>query len=244
MKKKGFFNIVSLNDVHCPFQDSLAVDVAIKFCGFIQPDIIILHEWHDFYNLSRFDKDPLREESLQYEIDEVKKYFWAIRKLCPKSRIILLNSNHLDRLKKYCWRQAQALSSLNVLKIEKLLELSEFKIEYMEDFTHENFLFTHGNIVRKDSGMTARTELQREGVSGCSGHTHRLGVHYKTLRGGSYVWLESGCLCKLNPEYIEGTADWQQGISLISFKPNSDHFYAQVLPIINYQILWGNTIIE
>lgn len=244
MKKGGFYNIVSLTDWHVPFHDPLALDAAIKFCGYIQPQVIIIHEAHDFYDLSKFDKDPLRADNLQDEIDEVKKYLWAIRKLCPKAEIYLLKSNHLARLKKYCWRQAQALSSLNVLKIEKLLELKEFGIKYADYFVHEGFLFKHGDLVRKDSGMTARAELQKEGVSGCSGHTHRLGVHYKTLRGGKYVWLESGCLCKLNPDYIDGTADWQQGISMVSFKPNSNHFCAQVLPIINYEILYGNTIIE
>lgn len=144
----------------------------------------------------------------------------------------------------FCEDCRDKYSDLNALKLEKLLELKEFGIEYMNDYSYEGFLFKHGDIIRKDSGMTARTELAKEGVSGCSGHTHRLGVHYKTLRGGHYVWIESGCLCKLNPEYIEGTADWQQGISMVSFKPNSDHFIAQVYPIINYEILYGNTIIK
>jgi hypothetical protein len=71
MKKKGFFNIVSLNDWHVPYHSTLAVDVAIKFCGYIQPDIIVIHEAHDFYDLSRFDKDPLRMETLQYEIFKI-----------------------------------------------------------------------------------------------------------------------------------------------------------------------------
>jgi hypothetical protein len=242
--KKGLFNIISLNDWHVPFHDPLVIDVAIKFCGYIQPDIIVLHELHDCYDLSKFDKNPLRIENLQDEINEVKKYLWAIRKVCPKSRIILLNSNHLDRLRKYCWKEAKALASLDVLKLENLLELKEFKIEFMEDFTYEGFLFKHGNIVRQESSFTAKAEFLKEGVSGCSGHTHRLGMYFKTLRGGSYVWIESGCLCDLQPEYITGTANWQQGLSMISFKPNSKHFIAQVYPIIDYQILYGNTIIE
>jgi hypothetical protein len=242
--KRGFFNIISLNDAHIPFHDFLAVDVAIKFCAIIQPQIIILHEFHDFYDLSKFDKNPSRKTNLQDEIDEVTKYLGAIRKYCPKSRIILLKSNHTDRLKKYLWKKAPELESLRALEFKELLKLDEYKIEYMNDFSYQDFLFKHGDIIRQESAMTAKYELKKEGVSGCSGHTHRLGVHYKTLRGGSYVWVEAGCLCKLDAEYIEGTADWQQGVAMVSFKPNSKHFIAQVYPIIDYQILYGNNIIK
>ena len=101
VSKQKKFKIVSLTDWHVPYHDEKAIDVALAFCKLIKPDVIIIHEIHDFYAVSRFDKDPTRISGLQSEIDEVTKYFWALRKLCPKSRIILLESNHLARLKKY-----------------------------------------------------------------------------------------------------------------------------------------------
>ena len=243
VKKVDRFDIVSIHDWHCPFHDERALAVGFKFCEHNQPNIIIIHEAHDFYSLSRFDKDPARANRLQEEIDVVTGYFRELRRICPKSRIILLNSNHLDRLRKYLWSKAKALASLRVLQLPALLQLKELGIEYREDFIYRNFLFKHGDIVRKFSSYTAKNEFAKEGMSGASGHTHRIGKHFITLRGGKYVWVEGGCMCDLHPEYISGTADWQHGLSLVSFKGKSNHFLATDVPIIDYEILYGNVSI-
>lgn len=233
------FNIISLTDWHVPYEDKNALNLAFNFCGEIQPDIIIVHELHDFYTLSRFHKDPTRKEHLQVEIDLVNKYLKDLRRKCPKSRIILLQSNHLERLRKYLWSVAPALAGLRSLRVEALLELKKLDIEYKPDFLFRGVLFKHGNIVRQDSSYTAKGEFLKEGCSGVSGHTHRLGLYYVTKRGGKFVWVESGCLCKTKAEYVEGTANWQNGISLVSFKQDSRKFYATVIPIIDNTLLFG-----
>jgi len=241
VEAKNRFNIVSLTDWHVPFEDPQAIELAFKFCKKVQPEIIIVHEAHDFYSLSRFDKNPARRFELQDEIDAVTVYFKRLKELCPKSRIILLDSNHLARLKKYLWTQAPALSGLRSLDIKTLLGLEELDIEFMDDFEFKGFLFKHGSIVRQDSSYTAKAEYLREGMSGASGHTHRLGQHFATKRGGSYVWLESGCLCLMDAEYIVGTANWQQGLSMVSFKKMGKRvgkrFDAKLFPIIDNEIM-------
>ena len=75
-----------------------------------------------------------------------------------------------------------------------------------------------------------------------SGHTHRLGMHFKRNRGGNYVWVESGCLCNLDPEWIDGTADWQHGVGVFTFKRGGRHFFPSYAQIINGEILWGNKL--
>lgn len=232
--------VVSLTDWHVPFEDKVVVEIELQFCKHEQPTIIILHELHDFYEVSRFDKDPSRKDSLQDEIDQVNGYLARLREYCPKARIILLKSNHTDRLKKYLWRQAPGLSSLRALSLKKLLELDKFNIEFKEAFTMKSVLFKHGDIIRKFSSYTARGEFDKEGMSGASGHTHRLGVYFTRLRGGSYVWVESGCGCKLNAEYIDGIANWQNGFSIIAFDKKGRHFYPTVVPIIDHRADWGN----
>jgi hypothetical protein len=122
--------------------------------------------------------------------------------------------------------------------VENLLELGPLRIEHAEDFLHRNFLFKHGDLVSKESGMTARRELAKEGLSGCSGHTHRLGQIYKRNRSGLYTWIESGCLCDMHPEWLRGTADWMPGLSVVSFNDaDSDMFYATVVPVIEGRVL-------
>lgn len=237
--KEKRFDIVSLNDVHVPFEDKTAVSLAIAFCEFLQPKIIVLHEWHDFYAISKFDKDPARKLEIQREIDLVNGYLSQLRKACPESRIIMLKSNHTDRLRKFLWSKAPELSSLRALKLENLLELEKNNIEYKEFFMFRGFLFKHGNIIRQDSSYTAKGEFLKEGCSGASGHTHRLGMYFATKRGGKYVWVESGCLCKTAADYIEGTANWQQGFSIISFEETGKQFIPQIVPIIDKSLIWG-----
>ncbi len=237
------FTIVSLTDMHCPFEDKLAVNVAFKFCEHLQPDLIVTHEWMDFYALSRFNKDPKRITSLQSEINDVIDYYGQLRKLCPNSIILMLDCNHLKRLKRYLWSDATALESLDSLKIPELFKLRDNNIDYRQNYVYKNFIFKHGELVRKFSSYTAKGEYEKEGMSGASGHTHRLGQYFETKRGGAYTWIESGCLCKIdNVEYIEGTANWQQGVSLVSFEKGRNHFFAAPIPIIKHEIHFGDMI--
>lgn len=234
--------VVRLNDWHVPFHDPAVVELQLKFCKEVQPDIIIIDEWHDFYLVSKYDTNPKRQQSLQDEIDVAGEYLKRLRKDCPKARIILLDSNHLDRLRKYLWSQARALSSLKALEISELLSLGDSKVEFKKDFTYKGVFYKHGTVVRKFSSYTAKGEFEKENMSGVSGHTHRLGVYYHTLRSGEYFWMESGCACKLDAEYIEGIANWQHGFSAVRYVDGQPH--PILLPIRNGRIIWGDTIIS
>ena len=228
-----------LTDWHCPFEDPKILELELAFCKAEQPQIIVFHELHDFYSVSKYDKDPKRTEDLQLEIDIVNKWVSKFRAACPKSRFILLNSNHLDRLRKYLWHQAPGLNSLRALEIKKLLELEKYKIEFKETFTYKNVLFKHGDVVRKFSSYSAKGEFEKEGMSGCSGHTHRLGMYFHRVRGGDYVWVETGCGCNLDAEYIQGIANWQHGFAVFEFEKIGTYFYPRIVPIVNYKFMWG-----
>ena len=230
--------IVKLNDWHVPFHDPDAINAALRFCKEVQPDEIVLDELHDFYSLSRFNKEPSRIASLQEELDEVGIYLKQLRRENPNANIRLLDSNHLARLRKYIWANAQAFYGLRSLEITNLLELADYNITFQDSWeVRGRFLFKHGDIVRKHSAYTCRGEIEREGMSGMSGHTHRLGQHYVSQRGGEYVWSEAGCLCDLSPEYISGRPNWQHGIGLVEFYGNTRTFYSQVIPIINNEVV-------
>ena len=232
--------ILRLGDVHYPYHDKRAIGVALKFAEFLQPKIIILDEWLDVYSLSKYNKDPQRKQDLQDDIDGAVVLLRWVRQVCPNSRLIMLKSNHDKRLQTYLRTRAEELDNLRCLQFSELLELFSMGIEYMDSFIFRNFLWKHGSVVRKDSGMTARAELLKEGMSGCSGHSHRLALFFKTLRGGKFCWIESGCLCDTKEvEYIDGTADWMQGVSVVSFAKDSNHYYPAVCPIIDYTLLWG-----
>lgn len=241
MKTKNKIEVVSISDIHFPFQDDKVVDLEIRFCKDNQPGVIVLHELHDFYAISKFDKDPDRIETLQSEIDQANEFMGKLRKACPKARIVLLNSNHLERLRKFIWRKAPELNSLKVLKLEELLELKKHKVEYKEDFSYKGIHFKHGDVVRKFSGYTAKAEFEKEDVSGVSGHSHRLGVYFHRTRAGEKFWVEGGCGCKLDQVYTTGVTNWQHGFVVLQFDSKGNCFPTAV-PIIKYQIMWGDKL--
>jgi hypothetical protein len=101
------------------------------------------------------------------------------------------------------------------------------------------FLVKHGNVVRTRSGYSATGELEKTGVSGISGHTHRMSQVFKSHYGGMYTWAELGCGCKLDAEYLEGqVADWQHGIGWGYFKKGDDNFTIHVAPIIKGKLIF------
>ena len=233
--------ILKASDFHVPFHDKRTIGIALKFIKHIKPEILIIDELMDFYSISKFSKDPHRKLHLQKDLDIAKKILVDIRNTVPDARIIMLESNHAKRLVKFLRSKAEELSDLRCMKLKELLELDSFNIEYKKTFTFRKVLFKHGNIVRQHSAYTAKAEMDKEGTSGASGHSHRLGMYFRTLRGGEYVWIEGGCLCSRNcgDEYVEGTANWQQGLSMFTFKKGKKRFHPELIPIIDREILWG-----
>lgn len=112
---------VVLNDQHIPFQDKITNQLVFEFIKDFKPDIVdILGDLVDFWQLSKFDKDPIRANTLQEDIDKTHQYLKELRKLCPKAEIELHAGNHLGRLRKYIWRQAQELATLKSLELDML----------------------------------------------------------------------------------------------------------------------------
>jgi len=209
---------VIANDLHIPFEDPVAVNLFLGFTKRQKPDkIILLGDICDFYQISRFDKDPSRETDLQSDLDRTSAFLTNCQQIAPKAEIHYIQGNHESRIKKYLWSQAKALASLRSLSLTKLLDFDSIGIKYHEKGYQLGDLYcTHGSIIRKHAGYTARGEFEKNGCSGISGHSHRDSKYTVRNRGGHFVWYENYCLCDLNPEYVEGIANWTQGWSYVT----------------------------
>ena len=59
-----------VNDVHVPYHDKVAISLACKVLAWWKPEVLIYNgDLLDFYDLSRYDKNPGRQYRLQDEID-------------------------------------------------------------------------------------------------------------------------------------------------------------------------------
>lgn len=241
-KKTNSKRTVIANDLHIPYEDKPAVNLLLGFIEEMNPCRIILNgDIADFYSISRFDKNPNRVFNLQGELNSVCDFFDKLKDVSPKSEILYIQGNHEDRLRKYLWSKGSELASLDCLDLTKLLRFNEFKIQYIEDGYWLGKLYvTHGSLIRKDAGATAKAEFVKNGCSGISGHSHRDAKFTVRNQGGHFAWWESYCLCDLNPEYIDGIANWTHGFAMVTLV--DDRIFVEQIPIIHGRYIYGGKI--
>lgn len=238
---------VFINDLHCPYNDVHTQMMVLRFIEDIQPSHIFLNgDMIDFYQLSRFDKNPNRALELQEDIDELVSFLTTLRHVSKNAEIVYTEGNHEHRLYKYLCNHPE-LFGLKVLQPEKLLCLDQLNIEWVPQehtYVHHGFVVTHGDVVRKHSGYSAKAMYEKYGTSGISGHTHRVGMYRHRNFGSDCLWIENGCLCELDPDYVVGTADWQQAISVGEFIKNDKRFQITQLQIVNHKMLYRGVLYD
>jgi predicted phosphodiesterase len=205
-------------DTHVPFHDEGALSALLDVSKAIRPRwIVVLGDFLDCYRVSRWSKDPAREIGLQDEIEQGRDVLDRIMRSAPGAKLVFIEGNHEDRLRRFLWDNP-GLAGLKCLEIPDLLRLDQHDLvasyKYGQRHRHFGMLVEHGKAVRKGAGQTARAMLDSRLMSGVSGHTHRLGQVYRSSEAGTIGWIEAGCICHLDPEYIDGAPDWQHGCAI------------------------------
>lgn len=229
--------IMVASDIHFPYEDKSAVTAFMKEVGLRKPDVIVLNgDLLDFYKLSKFSKDPTGKNP-EEEIEMCKTFLKKLRKEAGKDcKIYYTIGNHSARLRKYILDNAPMVAGLmeNVFSLLKLEESNTIGCASL--LVNDCFLFKHGSRLGNKSGLSAIKELEAHYLSGASGHTHRLNRYSVRKAGRRFIWLETGCLCDLNPEYMIDP-DWEQGFGIITFEKGKLK-NAQVYPIVKGQVLY------
>lgn len=234
--------IADIGDTHNPYQDPEALELAETIIARVKPEILIYGgDMGDFYQISKFDKDPGRIDELDADIKSTKAMFRRHKKRFPSvKKKILLGGNHEDRWRRFLWTIGSAVSSLKCLTIEELYDLEEYGIEYIPYecglMINDLFLALHGDIASVHSGYTAKRMYEKHGGCGITHHCHRGGSFYKRDRFGTWGWWENFCLCSLDPDWIKNP-NWVQGFSFIHFQ--GKRFWVEQVPIINGACMYG-----
>ena len=220
-----------INDAHIPYHGTKVLETIIypvirkeKFT-----DIIIAGDWLDCYKLSDFDRNPDREGTFDDELDTGIQILGQISKYARDAKKVFIPGNHEDRHRKQMWR-SKGYSSLKKLRWDSLLDFKDNGFTYVEGLYRLNrqFIVCHGTLVNKHAGYTAKNMKEKYGVSGISGHTHRMGQNSHTNMMGTFGWWENGHLSDMGKtEYVHnklgGVANWQQGLSIIHYSANRYH---------------------
>jgi hypothetical protein len=237
------YTVAVFGDVQAPFHHNANVNVACKIIADQRKirldETVDLGDAYDFYAVSRFDKNPLRRNLLQDELIIAGEVRARFTDAAGDSKKTFIPGNHEARLKKYINQNAPALAGMPQLQLDSLLGLSSAGWEVKDRYhvIKEGFVIKHGDLVGGQSGDSAKKEMNTAWMSGASGHVHRLGVHYRSplishIKGEQpYVWIETGCLCLPDQEYLDGKyPDWQPGFVFLRF--TEDGFvFPELVPV-------------
>lgn len=226
--------VIIASDIHIPFQDDGAVRSFIKYCKEKQPEVVVLNgDVLDMFMLSRFTKgegrNPLEEMTM------CQGFLDSLRKAVPNADIYYVIGNHENRLEKYVLTKAPELASL-IEDVFTIIKTSDYRVRGCASVTfNDNFVCKHGTYIGNKSGLSAIKEMENSYMSGATGHVHR-GIVYRARKAGrKFVWIETGCLCSLNPEYCI-LPNWCQGFATVEFK-NGKVYKAKFLEIEKGKIL-------
>lgn len=240
---------VCAGDFHVPYHDLQAVGILLGYLKDNPPDGFTLGgDFADFYQVSKFNKDPQRALELQNDLDMANAVLDAIDTALPDDCTKrFLVGNHEVRMENYLKGEGVALTSLKCLRIESLLRLDERGYEVVPMVARDSSVFIgavevgHFDKVCKHSAYTEKLLMDDRGCSLMQFHTHRRGAHYRRLRGtGEELggW-GPGCMCDLNPEYCS-KPNWHQGFATITTTKGSDRFHVDLHEIIGGELLVGN----
>lgn len=217
-----------ISDLHLPYHSKIAVNAALTKGYEENVDAILINgDLIDFYQLSRFSKDP-RKECVAEEIAMVKQFLTGLRNNFKRQQIYYTLGNHEQRLEDYCQSNATALIGLAGLEIQNLLELDKFKIRLVRDKRRVkigNLNVLHGHeIWGIGMGVTpARSVFVKTKSHTLVGHTHKKSEYSEnTLDGKSVVCFSTGCLCDLQPLYFPYN-NWNHGFAIVT-NDSTGHF--------------------
>lgn len=172
-------NYLIVPDIHVPFHDIAFVRLVTKLIKLIKPNgVVQLGDALDFWQVSRFDKNPMRKQTL---MDDVKMYSSIIDEwesaLSTNAEFFQLEGNHEDRLRRYIWQNAKELADGWVKTVPELLNLrkrgikcSWHEISNWQSLKLGNCILHHGHYYNIH---TAVGNLTRYPTSLITGHTHR-----------------------------------------------------------------------
>lgn len=253
-KNSMLTRVMFMGDFHVPCQDDDAINLALNFMKSFKPHILVLGgDLLDLRGLSKFPKD-LKTTKAQDEIDvlgeilrDIRIRFYRINHEempsdVPKRRIVWIGGNHEARMHKIgdVLLALEDMESLSFRRIFGLDNSMDDGVRYVKPYPFgagvwkfRNFIFKHGEVVRKWAGRSAQAEFDLHLQSGMSGHCHRSCPYYTTRDGHEFVWVEAGHLC--NPLKLRygktGSRDWMQGIGVVTFF-SKNRFHASAIPII------------
>jgi predicted phosphodiesterase len=238
---KGQNRILVLSDIHFPYQDNKALELALNYGIEKKANAIYLNgDILDFYQCSRFTKDR-RLRDMAGELQMGRDFLKMLKEMfnCP---IYYKIGNHEKRYEDYLMIKAPELLGIDDFKLEQLLRFREFGVTLVKDKQMAmagKLPILHGHEWYGGFAPPvnpARGLFMKAKESALVGHHHRTSEHTEKTLGGKVVACHStGCLCGLEPEYAPYN-NYNHGFAFVEVGKDGD-YEVENIKIINYKIV-------
>lgn len=232
-------NVAVWGDLHIPYHETDAVKAAIKLAKEDKVDAIFLNgDVMDFFGLSFHEKNPKNRPRISEELESAREFLKGLRKHFPNIPIYWIDGNHEHRLERYLAVKAPELLDTSEFQIASLLRMAEYGITYLGFRTKCYFgklLVEHGDRLKGTGGVNpARTARLKYKRSVLVNHFHKLSVDSgKQYDGDVMTCWSNGCLCELEPEYME-VNEHVHGVCHV--KMDGDNYRVRQYQIINGKV--------
>ena len=238
---KGQNNILILSDIHFPYQDNKALELALQYgienkvnCVYLNGDTL------DMYHGSRFVKDR-RKRDLSEELEIGRCFLRMLKEMfnCP---IYFKIGNHEKRWEDYLRIQAPELLGIADFELETILRFREFGVTLVKDkqiAMAGKLPIMHGHEWQGGFAPPvnpARGLYMKAKESCIIGHHHRTSEHTeKSLKGEVTTTWSTGCLCGLQPDYAPYN-NYNHGFAHVQ-TDKEGNYHLKNIRIINYKIV-------
>ena len=227
-------SVLSLSDIHVPFHDEQAIEVAVKHAkkNHKITALLLNGDTCDFYSLSRFETQ-VKKRDLNQELYAVRALLVWLAKQFPKARRVFKWGNHEEWWSRYMNGPAERLADCEFAQLGTALALKKHGFEEVRDniIMAGELPILHGHEMKNSSGVNpARSAFLKTNHSSLSGHLHRTSSHAESdiFHNEVMTWTQ-GCLCGRRPEYAR-INKWNLGFAVVEVAKDKSY------NVFNYRI--------
>lgn len=218
-----------ISDMQIPYQDDNLFNLFMnEVSKESYTSVTIIGDFMDFPGPSMWSKGTVAEYSnnLQEQIGAGRKILNTLSYTFGRG-IWFHKGNHEERIERYVAKYAPALYTLSDIKLENLLCFSDFGVNLADNYRVlcPGVVTTHGHLgpLNKVAGLTALKLADIVNASVVCGHTHRLGIVYRSdgvpglNTGRTLFGMEVGHMMDLTKvTYVKtGSMNWQAGYGIV-----------------------------
>lgn len=236
----GPHRVLVLSDIHIPFHDAKALEIALDHGRTLRPTMVLLNgDIADHYAMSDYVKDPTHRD-FPAEIMAVRKFLAGMRERFGRScRIIYKHGNHEERYERYMRYKAPELIGTDEFQWDSVFGLRSYNVQMV---SHKrpirlgklNVIHGHEyNFAISNPVNPARGLFLRAKTHAICGHFHQTSSHSeKNLEQKVVSTWSTGALCDLHPEY-RPLNSWNHGFAWVEIGKDGE-FHVE-----NHKVIGG-----